>query len=86
MMKLNNKIIDEINEKMNAYIPSGLKSIAGEFENNLKSVLKSTFERLELVTREEFDIQQQVLFKTRQKLEALEKQVDDLLKQNNIDI
>ena len=85
-MKLNNKIIDEINEKMNAYIPSGLKSIAGEFENNLKSVLKSTFERLELVTREEFDIQQQVLFKTRQKLEALEKQVDDLLKQNNIDI
>ena len=78
-MKVNNKVLDDIANKISNSVPSGLKSVANEFENNCKSILKSSFERLDLVTREEFDIQKEVLFKTRQKLETLEKKIDQLL-------
>jgi len=78
-MKLNNKIIDNVAGKISNSIPSGLKAVASEFENNCKSVLKASFEKLDLVTREEFDIQKEVLAKTRLKLETLEKKVDELI-------
>ena len=83
-MKLNNKIIDDFASKISNGIPSGLKTAASEFENNCKNVLKASFEKLDLVTREEFDIQKEVLVKTRLKLEELEKKVDELIaKQGN---
>ncbi|MFZ9036338.1 MAG: accessory factor UbiK family protein [Francisellaceae bacterium] len=75
---LNPKIIDEIGQKLTNTIPEGLKGLASEFENNCKTILKSSFERLDLVTREEFDIQKEVLIKTRLKLEAIEKRLDEL--------
>ncbi|WP_440616592.1 accessory factor UbiK family protein [Cysteiniphilum sp. 6C5] len=78
-MKLNNKIIDDVASKISNGIPSGLKTVTSEFEKNCKSVLKASFEKLDLVTREEFDIQKEVLAKTRLKLEALEKKVDELI-------
>ena len=84
-MKINSKIIDDVAEKISSSIPSGLKAFASEFENNCKTILKSSFERLNLVTREEFEIQQQVLLKTREKIEQLEKKVNILLKQQNIE-
>lgn len=83
-MKLNNKIIDDVASKISNSIPSGLKTAVSEFENNCKNVLKASFEKLDLVTREEFDIQKEVLVKTRLKLEVLEKKVDELIaKQGN---
>ena len=78
-MKLNNRIIDNAASKISNGIPSGLKTVISEFENNCKLVLKASFEKLDLVTREEFDIQKEVLAKTRLKLEALEKKIDELL-------
>ena len=84
-MKINSKIIDEVSEKISSSIPSGLKAFSSGFENNCKAILKASFERLNLVTREEFEIQRQVLLKTREKIEQLEKKVDTLLKQNNIE-
>lgn len=82
-MKLNNKLIDDVASKISSGIPDSLKTIASEFESNCKSVLKASFEKLDLVTREEFDIQKEVLAKTRLKLEQLEKKVDALIAKRN---
>lgn len=53
-------------------------SPAKDIEKNIKSMLNQGFSKLDLVTREEFDIQTQVLEKTRAKLEALEAQVAEI--------
>jgi BMFP domain-containing protein YqiC len=53
-------------------LPPTLKSIGEEFENQLKDYLQKGFSKMNLVTREEFDIQTRVLAKTRDKLEAME--------------
>ena len=63
------QILDELAGKIgNAIAESPVKDV----EKNVKTLLGSTFGKLDLVTREEFDIQQQVLIKTREKLAALE--------------
>ena len=49
-----------------------------DLEQNFRSVLRASLNKLDLVTREEFDVQEAVLAKTRAKLEALEKQVKAL--------
>jgi BMFP domain-containing protein YqiC len=49
-----------------------------DVEKNIKTALSGMFAKLDLVTREEFDVQTQVLQRTREKLEALEKQVAEL--------
>nr|WP_150699117.1 accessory factor UbiK family protein [Pandoraea terrae] len=74
MMKPN-----EILQDMQAKVSDLLKqSPAKDIERNVKSLLNQGFNRLDLVTREEFDIQAQVLARTREKLEALEKRVAEL--------
>jgi BMFP domain-containing protein YqiC len=53
-------------------------SPAKDIEKNMKAMLSQGFSKLDLVTREEFDVQMQVLAKTREKLEALEARVTEL--------
>lgn len=53
-------------------MPQGLRSVRDDLEKNFKSVLKSGLGKLDLVTREEFEVQEAVLARTREKLEALE--------------
>ena len=53
-------------------------SPAGDFEKNIHALLQSTFTKLALVSREEFDVQTEVLRQTREKLESLEKQLSTL--------
>ena len=55
-------------------------SPAGDLEKNIHALLQSMFTKLELVSREEFDIQAEVLRQTREKLTALEKQIEALEK------
>jgi BMFP domain-containing protein YqiC len=70
---------NEILQDMQAKVSELLKqSPAKDIERNVKSLLNSGFNRLDLVTREEFDVQAQVLARTREKLEALEKRVAEL--------
>ena len=63
------QILDELAGKIGGAIA---ESPVKDVEKNVKPLLGSTFSKLDLVTREEFDIQQQVLIKTREKLAALE--------------
>jgi BMFP domain-containing protein YqiC len=53
-------------------IPEGLRSVRGDLEKNFKSILQGGLAKLDLVTREEFAVQEAVLARTREKLEALE--------------
>lgn len=73
-------IIDRLMADISRRLPADLGSLRHEVERNVRSVLAETVSRMDLITREEFDIQQQVLMRTREKLEALEKQVAELEK------
>ncbi len=72
---LKDKFFDEIAGKISAAIAA---SPAKDVEKNVRALMAGTFARLDLVTREEFDIQQQVLVKSREKLAALESRVAEL--------
>ena len=66
---LSQKIFEEISNKISDTIAA---SPAKDIEKNIKAMMASTFSRMDLVTREEFDVQQEVLIRTREKLTALE--------------
>lgn len=69
---MNQKLLDDINEKLKAVMA---QSPAADLERNLRAMLGAAFTRLDLVSREEFDIQREVLARTRARLAELEKQV-----------
>ncbi|MGY6630920.1 MAG: accessory factor UbiK family protein [Wenzhouxiangella sp.] len=64
--------LDEITRKLAAALPAELQTARAELQTQFKSILEATFNRMDLVTREEFEIQKKVLARTREKLEALE--------------
>lgn len=72
------KILDDISGKVAQTLPKGLQALQGDLQHNLRSALESALARLNLVTREEFDVQAAVLRRTRTRVEALEKQLAEL--------
>lgn len=72
---LSQKLFEEISAKINETIAA---SPAKDIEKNIKAMMASTFTRLDLVTREEFDVQQEVLVRTCEKLEQLEQRLAQL--------
>ena len=70
--------IDELARRLSGLVPPGIREGRDELQQNFKSVLQSGLARLDLVTREEFDVQRAVLLRTREKLEALEREVQAL--------
>ena len=67
-----NDSIDKLARMLAEAVPQGWKSGRDDLEQNCQSVLRSGLAKLELVSREEFEVQQAVLSRTREKLEALE--------------
>lgn len=72
---LNQKIFDEINNRLTEILKN---SPVQDIERNIKAMLNAFFSRLDLVTREEFDVQAQVLLRTREKLSELETKLSAL--------
>jgi BMFP domain-containing protein YqiC len=72
---MDQKILDDLNARMRDVFA---QSPAGDLEKNLRAMLASLFARLDLVTREEFDVQRQVLLRTREQLTRLEAQLAEL--------
>ena len=70
--------LDDLAKKLADSIPENLRGLGEDLQRNLKSTLRSGLERMDLVTREEFDIQVRLLERTREKLEALEARVAEL--------
>lgn len=64
--------LDELARRLSSLVPPGLREGREELQQNFKSVLQAGLGKLDLVTREEFEVQRAVLARTREKLEALE--------------
>ncbi len=76
MIDLNH--IDELARRLSGLVPQGLRESRDELQQNFKSVLQTGLSRLDLVTREEFEVQRAVLLRTREKLEQLQRTVAEL--------
>lgn len=74
------KILDDLAKRLADAVPSGIRDLQRDLEKNFRAVLQGAFAKLDLVTREEFDVQAAVLNRTRTKLDALEQQVADMEK------
>ena len=71
----NSQHLEDLAKKLYSSLPSSLQQVEGEIQQSFKDILQMTFARMDLVTREEFDVQRKVLARTREKVDDLEKQV-----------
>ena len=67
------KSIDDLARRLSDLVPPGLKDARTDLEQNFRSTLRAGLGRLDLVTREEFEVQRAVLLRTREKIDALER-------------
>lgn len=70
--------IDDLARRLSGLLPPGLRDGRDELQQNFKAVLQAGLSRLDLVTREEFEVQRAVLRQTREKVEALQRTLADL--------
>jgi len=71
-MKFDPKMLDELARRLAESVPSGVSAVRDDLTANFRAVLQSGLSRLDLVTREEFDVQAGVLRRARERLEQLE--------------
>ena len=71
-------LIDDLAKRLAARLPEGLGDLQDDLQTNFKAVLQSGLGKLDLVTRREFDVQRQVLERTREKLDAMIKRLDEM--------
>ena len=75
-----NDALEELTRRISSLIPGDVKHMQDDIESNVRSLLQASLAKMNLVTREEFDVQSAVLQRTREKLEQLEKQIEQLQK------
>lgn len=74
-MNLDPKSLDELARRLSESLPPGMALLRDELERNFRAVLQSGLARLDLVNRQEFDVQTGVLRRTRERLEQLEQRL-----------
>jgi BMFP domain-containing protein YqiC len=79
-MAFDPRLIDDLARRLAGAVPENLVALRRDLEQNFKGVLQSQLTRLDLVSREEFDVQTAVLKRTREKLNALERRLAELEK------
>ena len=77
-MAFDPRLIDDLARRLAGSVPEGVMALRRDLEQNFKGVLQSQLAQLDLVTREEFDVQATVLKRTREKLAALEQRLTEL--------
>jgi len=77
-MSLDPKLLDDLARKLADAVPPGFKDLKADLERNFRAMLQTTLGKLDLVTREEFDVQAGVLSRTREKLEELSQRLAEL--------
>jgi BMFP domain-containing protein YqiC len=75
---MSNESIENLAKKLAESVPEGLRSMRDDLETNFQGVLQSGLSKLDLVTREEFEVQEAVLARTREKLERLETKLEEI--------
>ena len=78
-MSQRSKLVDEVGERLRQVLEA---SPAKDLEKNVRAVLTGVFSRLDLVTREEFDVQREVLLRTRERLNELERKLAEIERRN----
>ncbi|MFW2404695.1 MAG: accessory factor UbiK family protein [Gammaproteobacteria bacterium] len=82
---MNTNTVSDLAKKLAEAVPGspgGVDTMRADLERNFRGLLDSAFERMELVTREEFDVQRKVLERTREKLATLEAQIANMEKES----
>ncbi|MCW8909494.1 MAG: accessory factor UbiK family protein [Gammaproteobacteria bacterium] len=77
---ISNQTINEITQKISALLPDSIKVVQNDIEHNIRAVVESTFSKMNLVSREEFDVQSALLARSLEKLQQLEEQITELEK------
>ena len=72
----NQSTLDELTRRITGLIPDNLAGLQHDLEANVRAVLQNALQKMNLVTREEFDVQAALLARTREKLDALQQQLD----------
>lgn len=73
---------DDLAKKITSLLPGNVVQLQQDLESNIKALLQSTLSKMNLVTREEFDVQEALLQRTREKLDKLEKLLQELEAKN----
>ena len=77
-MKIPNDLLGQVQQQFGQFVPDMARAARDDVAHHARAAVMSVVSKLELVTREEFDAQQAVLFRTRERLEQLEKRVAEL--------
>lgn len=72
------KPLEDLAEQLARLIPPGLKGLRSELQENFRAILRANLDRLDLVSRERFDVQAELLARTQRKLETLEARLNAL--------
>lgn len=72
------KDLDKLAQQLSALLPDGITDVGEQMQSQFRDVLQSALAKMELVNREEFDVQRKVLARTRAKVDALEKTITEL--------
>ncbi len=80
---IDTKKINDLVAKLTEALPAGVKQIPEDLEKTFRTIVQSGLSKMDLVTREEFDAQSKVLARTREKLDSLEKRMNELNTDNN---
>ena len=77
------KILDDLSRRIVDNLPKGIQALGEDLEKNVRAALQAALGKMQLVSRDEFEVQQAVLARTREKLEHLEQLVDRLEQESN---
>ncbi|MFT7300602.1 MAG: BMFP domain-containing protein YqiC [Porticoccus sp.] len=72
------ELLDQFLHQLNSVLKPGAEALGSEFQQKMRTAAQAAFDKLDLVTRDQFDAQHAVLARTREKLDALEKQLTEL--------
>lgn len=75
----NKNTLDDLAKKISSLLPGNLQQMQQEFESNIKALLQNSLTKMNLVSREEFDVQAALLKRSREKLDQLERQLAELM-------
>lgn len=78
MIRLDPQHLDDLARRLDALIPESMHETRAEARKTIKAGIESLLQRLDVVTREEFDVQAKLLAKTRQRLQVLQERLDAL--------
>ena len=74
----NKNTFDDLAKKITGLLPGNIQQVQQDLESNIKALLQSSLSKMNLVTREEFDVQSALLARTREKLDQMEKQLAEI--------